>query len=137
MQGNEEHAELHYIIRDHDAARFEQRKETVLQIGEYLNSRYGADTVQVELKDSYRNMKEIVEQHPEVLRRAEAAFRACGVEPVIKPIRGGTDGARLSYMGLPCPNLSTGGYNFHGRKELIPVQSMEKMVDVLEQLIIR
>ena len=137
MQGNEEQAELHYIIRDHDAIRFEQRKETVLQIGEYLNSRYGADTVQVELKDSYRNMKEIVEQHPEVLRRAEAAFRACGVEPVIKPIRGGTDGARLSYMGLPCPNLSTGGYNFHGRKELIPVQSMEKMVDVLEQLIVR
>ena len=137
MQGNEEHAELHYIIRDHDAIRFEQRKETALQIGEYLNSRYGAGTVQVELKDSYRNMKEIVEQHPEVLRRAEAAFRACGVEPVIKPIRGGTDGARLSYMGLPCPNLSTGGYNFHGRKELIPVQSMEKMVDVLEQLIVR
>ena len=137
MQGNEEQAELHYIIRDHDAIRFEQRKETALQIGEYLNSRYGADTVQVELKDSYRNMKEIVEQHPEVLRRAEAAFRACGVEPVIKPIRGGTDGARLSYMGLPCPNLSTGGYNFHGRKELIPVQSMEKMVDVLEQLIVR
>ena len=137
MQGNEEQAELHYIIRDHDAIRFEQRKETALQIGEYLNSRYGAGTVQVELKDSYRNMKEIVEQHPEVLRRAEAAFRACGVEPVIKPIRGGTDGARLSYMGLPCPNLSTGGYNVHGRKELIPVQSMEKMVDVLEQLIIR
>ena len=74
-------------------------------------------------------------QHPEILEKAKDAFRACGVEPVVCPIRGGTDGARLSYMGLPCPNLSTGGYNYHGRKELIPVQSMEKMVDVLEALI--
>ncbi len=89
----------------------------------------------MELKDSYRKMKEIVEQHPEILSRAEKAFRACGVEPVTTPIRGGTDGARLSFMGLPCPNLSTGGYNYHGRKELIPVLSMEKMVDVLEKLV--
>ena len=79
-------------------------------------------------------MKEIVEQHPEILGRAKKAFLDCGIEPVISPIRGGTDGARLSYMGLPCPNLSTGGYNYHGRKELIPVRSMEKMVEVLEKL---
>ena len=89
----------------------------------------------MQLKDSYRNMKEIVEQYPEILERAKKAFLDCGVEPVVKPIRGGTDGARLSFMGLPCPNLSTGGYNFHGRKELIPVQAMEKMVQVLERLI--
>ena len=81
-------------------------------------------------------MKEIVEQHPEILERAKKAFLACGVEPVLKPIRGGTDGARLSFMGLPCPNLSTGGYNYHGRKELIPVQSLEKMTEILEKLII-
>ena len=135
MRGDEELAELQYILRDHDAGRFEKRKETVLRIGEYLNGRYGAGTVEVTVKDSYRNMKEIVEQHPEIMDRARKAFLDCGVEPVTRPIRGGTDGARLSYMGLPCPNLSTGGYNFHGRKELIPVQAMEKMTDVLEKLI--
>ena len=135
MRGDEELAELQYIIRDHDAGKFESRKETVLRIGEYLNRKYGEGTTEVQLKDSYRNMKEIVEQYPEILERAKKAFLDCGVEPVVKPIRGGTDGARLSFMGLPCPNLSTGGYNFHGRKELIPVQAMEKMVQVLERLI--
>ena len=135
MRGDEEEAVLKYILRDHDADRLEARKQTVLRTGEYLNARYGEGTVRVELRDSYRNMKEIVEQHPEILEKARAAFRACGVEPITIPIRGGTDGARLSYMGLPCPNLSTGGYNFHGRKELIPVQAMEKMVEMLEKLI--
>ncbi len=134
MRGDEELAELYYIVRDHDAAKFEARKETVRRIAAYLNERYGAGTVEATLKDSYRNMKEIVEQHPEILERAKKAFLDCGIEPVISPIRGGTDGARLSYMGLPCPNLSTGGYNYHGRKELIPVRSMEKMVEVLEKL---
>ena len=136
MRGDEELAELYYIIRDHDAKKFLDRKETVQQIGSYLNAKYGEGTVDVALKDSYRNMKEIVEQHPEILERAKKAFLACGVEPVLKPIRGGTDGARLSFMGLPCPNLSTGGYNYHGRKELIPVQSLEKMTEILEKLII-
>jgi len=135
MQGDEELAELRYIIRDHDAGKFAARKDTVLAVGEFLNARYGKGTVEVELKDSYRNMKEIVEKHPEILERAKQAFLSCGVEPAVSPIRGGTDGATLSYMGLPCPNLSTGGYNFHGRKELIPVQAMEKMVDVLEKLV--
>ena len=136
MSGDEEQAELQYILRDHNAETFEKRKETVQSIGEYLNRKYGAGTVDVLLKDSYRNMKEIVEQHPEILERAKKAFLDCGVEPIVTPIRGGTDGARLSYMGLPCPNLSTGGYNFHGRKELIPVQSMQKMTEVLEKLIL-
>ena len=93
------------------------------------------DTVLAEFRDSYRNMKEIVEKYPEILDRAKKAFRANGVEPLIQPIRGGTDGAQLSFRGLPCPNLPTGGYNFHGRKELITVQAMDKMVDVLESIV--
>ena len=135
MSGNEEAAELRYILRDHDSAKLETKKETMSAAGETLNRRYGAGTVTVEIRDSYRNMREIVEQHPEVIDRAKEAFEANGVEPLVQPIRGGTDGARLSFMGLPCPNLSTGGYNFHGRKELIPVPAMEKMVDVLLSLV--
>ena len=135
MRGNEELAELSYIIRDHDVARFDQRKQAVTDAAAFLNRRYGEGTVTVTLKDSYRNMKEIILQHPQVLERAKCAFEACGVTPLMTPIRGGTDGARLSYMGLPCPNLSTGGYNYHGRKELIPVPAMEKMVDVLQRLV--
>ena len=135
MSGTEEEASLSYIIRDHDAARFESRKQAVQAIGDYLNQKYGAGTVSVALRDSYRNMKEIVERYPHILDRARKAFEANGVTPLVTPIRGGTDGARLSFMGLPCPNLSTGGYNFHGRKELIPVPAMEKMTDVLESLI--
>ena len=135
MSGDEEKATLVYILRDHDAAKFAQRKATALAAGDFLNHRYGEGTVKVDLKDSYRNMKEIVEQHPAILDRARKAFEVNGVQPLTTPIRGGTDGARLSFMGLPCPNLSTGGYNFHGRKELIPVPAMEKMVDVLVSLI--
>lgn len=135
MGGNEEAAELRYILRDHDRTKLEAKKAFINAACEMLNRRYGAGTVSVELKDSYRNMREIVERHPEILERAEKAFRANGVEPVVSPIRGGTDGAQLSFRGLPCPNLSTGGYNFHGRKELIPVPAMEKMVDVLVSLV--
>ena len=135
MSGNEETAELRYILRDHDRAKLQAKKDTVLAACSWLNCRYGAGTVTAEIKDSYQNMREIVEQHPEILARAEKAFRNNGVEPVVQPIRGGTDGAQLSFRGLPCPNLSTGGYNFHGRKELIPVPAMEKMVDVLVSLI--
>ena len=135
MSGNEESAELRYILRDHDSAKLEAKKAMMNAAADMLNRRFGAGTVTVELKDSYRNMKEIVELHPKILERAKNAFEANGVEPVVQPIRGGTDGARLSFMGLPCPNLSTGGYNFHGRKELIPVPAMEKMVDVLVSLV--
>ena len=135
MSGNEEAAELRYILRDHDRAKLEEKKARMEEIRGILNHRYGENTVRVELKDSYRNMKEIVEQYPEIPERAGKAFRENGVEPVIQPIRGGTDGAQLSFKGLPCPNLSTGGYNFHGRKELIPVPAMEKMVDVLVSLV--
>ncbi|MGN0794409.1 MAG: peptidase T [Aristaeellaceae bacterium] len=135
MQGDEEKTVLAYIIRDHDAAKFDERKATVQRITDYLNRKYGEGTFVCQVKDSYRNMKEKLEPCMYIVDKAEAAFRACGVEPIKTPIRGGTDGARLSYMGLPCPNLSTGGYNFHGRKELITVQAMEKMVDVLETIV--
>ena len=135
MRGDEESAVLRYILRDHDRSRLEARKAMMNTACEVLNRRYGAGTVIVELKDTYRNMKEVVEQYPEILERAKTAFSANGVEPIVRPIRGGTDGALLSFKGLPCPNLSTGGYNFHGRKELIPVPAMEKMVDVLVTLV--
>ena len=135
MKGDAEAAELRYLLRDHDAGKQEGRKETMRTIAQVLNGRYGADTVTLEFREYYRNMREIMEQHPQVVERAKIAMMSNRVEPVIKPIRGGTDGASLSFMGLPCPNLSTGGYNFHSRKELIPVYSMEKMVDVICSLI--
>ena len=135
MSGDVEAAELHYILRDHDRGKLEEKKAMMTAACEMLNRRYGEGTVRVELKDSYRNMREIVEQYPEIIERAKKAFTDNGVEPIVRPIRGGTDGAQLSFKGLPCPNLSTGGYNFHGRKELIPVPAMEKMVDVLESLV--
>ena len=135
VSGDEEAAELRYILRDHDREKLEEKKKMMIAACEVLNRRYGPGTVSVELKDSYRNMKEIVEQYPEIIERAKKAFTENGVEPIVQPIRGGTDGAQLSFKGLPCPNLSTGGYNFHGRKELIPVPAMEKMVDVLTTLV--
>jgi len=135
MQGDEEKTTLAYIIRDHDAEKFDERKATVQRITDYLNAKYGEGTFVCQVKDSYRNMKEMLEPRMDIVDKAEAAFRACGVTPIKTPIRGGTDGARLSYMGLLCPNLSTGGYNFHGRKELITVEAMEKMVDVLESIV--
>ena len=134
MQGDEELTTLTYILRDHDADKLEQKKEIMRRIAAYLNQKWGEGTVEVTIKDSYRNMREMLEPHMEIVDKAKDAFEACGVTPIVQPIRGGTDGARLSYMGLLCPNLSTGGYNFHGRKELISVQAMEKMVDVLMEI---
>ena len=134
MQGDEELTTLSYILRDHDADKLEQKKETMRRIAAYLNQKWGGGTVEVTIRDSYRNMREMLEPHMEIVDKAKDAFEACGVTPIVQPIRGGTDGARLSYMGLLCPNLSTGGYNFHGRKELISVQAMEKMVDVLMEI---
>ena len=135
MQGNEELAVLEYIIRDHSRTRFEERKAYFKRVVEYLNAKYGAGTVECEVKDSYYNMREIMEQHMDVVERAMQAYRDCGIEPYTVPVRGGTDGCRLSFMGLPCPNLSTGGMNGHGRKECVAVQDMDTMVDVLEKLV--
>ena len=135
MSGDEENAELIYIIRDHDATKFQSRIDTAKRITDFLNARYGKGTVECHIRESYRNMRELIEEHMEIIERAKAAYTACGVTPIIRPIRGGTDGARLTYMGLPCPNLGTGSYNHHGRMELASVQAMEKMVDVLLQLV--
>ena len=135
MVGDESQARLEWIIRDHDWEKFQIRKETMARIGAYLEAKYGPGTVEVRLTDSYYNMKEKILPHPQVLEWARAAYRKAGVEPRDVPIRGGTDGARLSYLGLPCPNLSTGGYHFHGVYEYIPVASLEKMTEILVHLL--
>ncbi len=134
MSGCESSAEVAFIVRDHDRAKFEAKKAYLAGIASLLQAKYGEDALTLTVKDSYYNMKEQILPHMYLITEAEAAMRQAGVEPKIVAIRGGTDGARLSYMGLPCPNLSTGGYNFHGVHELIPVQSMEKMVQVLVNL---
>lgn len=135
LEGDETTAHLEYIIRDHDREKFEERKRTMERVCAYLNDKYGAGTVVLELRDQYYNMKSQIEPHMYLIHRAKAAFRKAGVEPKEVAIRGGTDGARLSYEGLPCPNLSTGGVNFHGPMEYIPVESMESMVEVLVHLV--
>ena len=135
MSGDETTATLSYIIRDHDRARFEERKAYLTRVVDYLNAKYGAGTVEMELKDSYYNMREQIEPHMYLIHRARAAMEAVGIAPLEVPIRGGTDGARLSYMGLPCPNLCTGGVNFHGVHEYIPVEALHKMTDVLVHLV--
>lgn len=135
MQGSEERAVLRYLVRDHSMEKFQERKQFLTRLTAYLNEKQGAGTVELLLKDSYYNMREKLEPHQFIMERAKSAMEAEGVTPIITPIRGGTDGARLSWEGLPCPNLSTGGYNFHGRFEYIPVQSLEKMVEVLLRLV--
>ncbi len=135
LRGGVENALMHYIIRDHDMAKFTARKELFAKNAEALNRKYGEGTVDVQIVDSYFNMKEALKDHMHVVRRAEEAFRAVGVEPFAEPIRGGTDGCRLSYMGLPCPNLPTGGLNAHGRHELIAIEDMDKMVEMLVELV--
>ena len=135
MTGNVSQAELHYILRDHSAAGFQVRKETVLHAAKVLNERYGAGTVEWSIQDQYQNMAEIIQQHFQLIDHAKAAAEAVGLTPVVEPIRGGTDGAKLSFMGLPCPNLGTGGYAFHGPYEHITVEGMEKTVELLCQLV--
>lgn len=135
MSGDEEHTRLHYLIRDHDRDKFEARKARLTKIADYLNEKYGPNTVVPEIKDSYYNMKEKIEPHMFLIEKAQRAMEEAGVTPEVVAIRGGTDGARLSFMGLPCPNLSTGGHNYHGRFEYIPVQSMDRMVEVLLNIV--
>lgn len=135
MSGDVEKTHLNYIIRDHSNEKFEAKKDRFLKTADFLNSKYGEGTVIVELKDSYYNMKEKILPHMHIIETAKQALLNIGIEPEIVPIRGGTDGARLSYMGLPCPNLCTGGHNYHGRYEYIPVQSMEKVVEMLKEIV--
>ena len=132
MQGEVELATLEYIIRDHDRASFEARKALFESAAAFLNAKYGAGTVEVALRDSYYNMREKIEPHMAIVEAAQQAMRDAGVTPRVVPIRGGTDGARLSYEGLPCPNLFTGGENYHGRFEYVPVEDMEAAVRTLK-----
>ena len=129
--GNVEEVTADYIIRDHNRQLFEQKKELFLSCADFLNRKYGEGTAIVDMKDSYYNMREIMEQHMHLIDNAKAAMEELGIEPKVSPIRGGTDGARLSFMGLPCPNLCTGGENYHGRYEYACVQSMEKTTGLL------
>ena len=129
--GDESSARLSLLIRDHDLTKFEERKAFLRTVADALNTKYGSGTYTLTLRDSYYNMREKILPHKHILTNAENAMRQAGVEPKFVPIRGGTDGARLSYEGLPCPNLSTGGIDFHSLDEYIPVASMEKMVSVL------
>ena len=135
MKGQVEQAVLDYIIRDHDRKKFEARKAAFLAAAEQLNAKYGPGTAQAAVKDSYYNMKEQILPHMEIVDRAKAAMEKNGVTPKVQPIRGGTDGARLSFMGLPCPNLCACGENFHGRYEYVPVEDLEVMTRVLKTLI--
>ncbi len=135
MRGEVEHAELSYIVRDHNRELFEQKKALMEQITAYVNGKYGEGTVRLTLKDQYYNMREMVEPHPEIIEKAMQAMEQAGVVPIVKPIRGGTDGSRLSYMGLPCPNLYTGGMNFHGKFEYVSLDTMYRSVQTLVNLV--
>jgi len=134
VSGDETEAKLKYIVRDHDREKFENRKRLLRDTAAYLNGVYGAGTFEVSLRDSYYNMKEKILPHMFIVENAREAMRRCGVTPRDKAIRGGTDGARLSYEGLPCPNLSTGGANYHSVHEYVSVSAMETMVRVIVEL---
>lgn len=135
ISGDVEDTKLHYIVRDHSKELFTRKKEIIQEAVNFLNKKYGPGTVELQLTDSYYNMKEKIEPVFEIVKLAQKAMEAAGVKPRITPIRGGTDGARLSFMGLPCPNLFTGGHNYHGRFEYIPVDSMKKAVDVILKIV--
>lgn len=134
IAGSVEHAEINYIIRDHDHDKFEARKVLVWSCVDMLQKRYGESALTLTLKDQYFNMRRMVEPHPHIIEKAVEAIRMAGVEPIIKPIRGGTDGSRLSFMGLPCPNIFAGGMNFHGRYEYCSLNVMQRAVDVIVNL---
>ncbi|GAA4897999.1 peptidase T [Flaviramulus aquimarinus] len=131
MKGDVEETILQYIIRDHDKGHFEARKEVMVKLTNELNSQYGREVITTEIKDQYFNMKEKVEPVMHIVNIAEEAMKQLNIEPLIKAIRGGTDGSQLSYMGLPCPNIFAGGHNFHGRYEYVPVESMIKATEVI------
>ena len=134
MQANVENAKLNYIIRDHDRDRFEDRKRTIQKCAEQMNEKYGEGTVSCEVADQYYNMKEKIDPEMHVIDLVLHAMQDCGVAPKVKPIRGGTDGAQLSFRGLPCPNIFAGGVNFHGPYEFVSIQSMQKAVEVIVRI---
>ncbi len=134
FNGTVEEASMNWIIRDHDRDLFEQKKALMLEVVAFINKKYG-DIVKLEMKDQYYNMREQVEPHYFIVERAIKAMEMAGIQPKVQPIRGGTDGARLSFMGLPCPNIFAGGHNFHGKLEFVPVESMEKATEVILNLV--
>ncbi len=134
INGSVEETKLSYIVRDHDHNKFEQRKKFIHDLTEQLAKKYGKNNIILEVKDQYYNMREKVEPVMHIVELAEKAMIEVGVTPIVKPIRGGTDGSQLSYKGLPCPNIFAGGHNFHGRYEYVPVQSMQKAVDVIVKI---
>ena len=133
--GGVEEAKMKYIIRDHNRDLFEDKKRRMSEIVDYVNQKYGRKIVECRITDTYYNMRELIETAPYIVERAYNAMKACGVEPVVIPIRGGTDGARLSYMGLLCPNICTGGENFHGKFEFVSVERMEKISDIIIKML--
>ena len=135
MNGTVEETTLSYIIRDHDRTQFEYRKRELEHLVNKINAEYGADTAEIEIRDQYYNMREKIEPVMHIIDLAKSAMESAGVTPVVKPIRGGTDGARLSFEGLPCPNIFAGGENFHSRYEYLPIPSMEKAKDVILEII--
>ncbi len=137
LHGNVEEAVAEYIIRDHDRVKFEKKKEHFLRIAGYLNEKYGAGTFEIDMKDSYYNMREVIEKNMFIIEQAKEAMAQLDVEPIVSPIRGGTDGARLSFMGLPCPNLCTGGRNAHGKYEYACIDDMETIVKLLVRIVER
>jgi len=134
ISGNVEQVTVDYIIRDHDRDKFEQKKKLFIKTAEYLNEKYNKNVFEVQIKDSYYNMKDVIMTHFHLIENAKEAMDELGIKPKIVPIRGGTDGARLSFMGLPCPNICTGGHNFHGKHEYVCVESMEKIVELLVRI---
>ena len=135
MNGTVEETTLSYIIRDHDKARFESRKRELEHLVRKVNREYGEGTVEIEMRDQYYNMREKIEPVMHIIDLAKSAMKSVGVTPIIKPIRGGTDGARLSFEGLPCPNIFAGGENFHSRYEYLPIPSMQKAMEVILEII--
>jgi tripeptide aminopeptidase len=131
IEGEVDNTKLQYIIRDHDREQFEARKEMMLKLAIELNSQFEKEIISVEIKDQYFNMREKIEPVMHIVDVAEEAMKEAGINPLIKPIRGGTDGSQLSFMGLPCPNIFAGGHNFHGRYEYVPVESMQKAIEVI------
>lgn len=134
MNGSVEHASMEYIIRDHDKTLFQQKKEVMEHAAAYLNQKYGDGTIDLQIEDSYFNMREKIEPHMHLIDSVLSVYEKLDIQPKVVPIRGGTDGARLSYMGLPCPNLGTGDHNCHGHYEFVCIQSMEKCVQVIVEL---
>lgn len=135
IKGNVESSQIRYLVRDHDMSIFLEKKHMLEDIAAAMNKKYGSGRIKLSIKDQYYNMREKIEDHYHIIELAEKAMKQAGVKPLVKPIRGGTDGSRLSYMGLPCPNIFTGGHNFHGRYEYIPVRSMLNAVNTIINII--